>query len=87
MGFVGPEQDGLSTSSGSTLDARGNVARDATTPPVPGVFVAGDMRPGPVADRLGDRRGRACAAGVDEYLSGSTKLPKPILPTERSLTV
>jgi hypothetical protein len=31
--------------------------------------------------------GRACAAGVDEYLSGSTKLPRPIPPTARPMMV
>ena len=31
--------------------------------------------------------GRACAAGVDAYLTGSTTLPKPIKPTERPVTV
>ena len=29
----------------------------------------------------------ACAAGVDEYLSGSTKLPRPIPPTARQMMV
>jgi glutamate synthase (NADPH/NADH) small chain len=31
--------------------------------------------------------GRACAAGVDEYLSGTTKLPRPIPPTARQMMV
>jgi glutamate synthase (NADPH/NADH) small chain len=31
--------------------------------------------------------GRAAAAGVDAYLSGSTTLPSPIPPTARPLTV
>jgi glutamate synthase (NADPH) small chain len=29
--------------------------------------------------------GRACAAGVDEYLMGETRLPAPIPPTARPL--
>jgi glutamate synthase (NADPH/NADH) small chain len=29
--------------------------------------------------------GRACAAAVDSFLSGSTTLPAPIVPTARGL--
>jgi glutamate synthase (NADPH/NADH) small chain len=29
--------------------------------------------------------GRACAAAVDQYLSGETSLPAPIRPTDRPL--
>ncbi len=44
MGFVGPEREGLLEQLGVTLDARGNVARDAAfMTSVPGVFVCGDM--------------------------------------------
>ena len=43
MGFVGPERDGLLTDLGVEITDRGNVARDADSPPVPGVYVAGDM--------------------------------------------
>jgi glutamate synthase (NADPH/NADH) small chain len=29
--------------------------------------------------------GRACAAGVDKWLMGSTQLPRPIAPTTQQL--
>ena len=64
MGFVGPEQKGLLTELGVELTDRGNVARgnDFQTS-VPGVFVAGDHGSGPVADRVGDRRGPGRGGG------------------------
>jgi len=31
--------------------------------------------------------GRACAQGVDEWLTGSSALPRPVNPTDRPLTV
>ena len=64
MGFTGPAPEGLLAQLGVELDARGNVARDASyASTVPGVFVAGDAGRGPVADRLGHRRGSLCRRG------------------------
>ena len=88
MGFVGPEKDSVISQLGVSLDERGNVKRDndyATD--VPGVFVAGDAGRGQSLIVWAIAEGRACAAGVDEYLSGSTKLPKPIPPTARQMMV
>jgi glutamate synthase (NADPH/NADH) small chain len=53
---------------------------------VPGVFVAGDMGRGQSLIVWAIAEGRACAAGVDRYLMGSTTLPVPIGPTTRPLT-
>ncbi len=88
MGFVGPETDTVVAQLGVGLDERGNVARDddyATD--VPGVFVCGDAGRGQSLIVWAIAEGRACAAGVDAYLSGSTKLPRPIPPTARQLMV
>ncbi|HVK44969.1 MAG TPA: glutamate synthase subunit beta [Micropruina sp.] len=88
MGFVGPEKGGLVDQLGVDLDPRGNIARNenyATS--VPGVFVCGDAGRGQSLIVWAIAEGRSCANGVDSYLQGSSKLPKPILPTERSLTV
>ena len=52
---------------------------------VPGVFVAGDMGRGQSLIVWAIAEGRACAAAVDEYLSGETALPAPIRPTDRPL--
>ena len=56
MGFVGPERDGLLTDLGVEFTGAAT-SRDADfATSVPGVFVAGDMGQGAVADRVGDRR-------------------------------
>jgi len=54
---------------------------------VPGVFVAGDAGRGQSLIVWAIAEGRAAAAAVDAYLSGSTTLPAPIPPTARPLTV
>jgi glutamate synthase (NADPH/NADH) small chain len=88
MGFVGPESDTVVAQLGVTLDERGNIKRDrnyATN--VDGVFVCGDAGRGQSLIVWAIAEGRACAAGVDAYLSGSTKLPMPIPPTARQMMV
>ena len=88
MGFTGPETDGVVEQLGVDLDERGNVARDehyATS--VDGVFVAGDAGRGQSLIVWAIAEGRAAAAGVDAWLTGSTTLPAPIPPTERPISV
>jgi glutamate synthase (NADPH/NADH) small chain len=88
MGFTGPEKEGLVEQLGVELDARGNVVRDATyASSVPGVFVAGDVGRGQSLIVWAIAEGRAAAAGVDTYLTGSSTLPVPIKPHERPLGV
>ncbi len=88
MGFTGPEQPGVVEQLGVSLDDRGNVARnnDYATD-VDGVFACGDAGRGQSLIVWAIAEGRACAAGVDQFLSGSTKLPKPIPPTARQMLV
>ena len=87
MGFVGPEKGSWLDQLGVSFDDRGNVARDARfMTNVPGVFVAGDMGRGQSLIVWAIAEGRACAAGVDEWLMGSSALPAPITPTARPLT-
>jgi glutamate synthase (NADPH/NADH) small chain len=80
MGFVSPVQ-GILDSFGVEKDARGN-ARAATegdkayTTSVDKVFAAGDMRRGQSLVVWAIREGRQCARAVDEYLMGSTVLPR-----------
>jgi glutamate synthase (NADPH/NADH) small chain len=88
MGFTGPEKAGLVEQLGVDLDGRGNIARDdsyATS--VDGVFVAGDAGRGQSLIVWAIAEGRAAAAAVDQYLTGSTNLPVPIPPTARPLVV
>jgi glutamate synthase (NADPH) small chain len=88
MGFVGPEANTVISQLGVTLDERGNVGRDKNyATDVDGVFVCGDAGRGQSLIVWAIAEGRACAAGVDEYLSGSTKLPRPIPPTARQMMV
>ncbi|MGA8257656.1 MAG: glutamate synthase subunit beta [Nocardioides sp.] len=86
MGFVGPEKPGLVEQLGVDLDERGNVARDnGYMTSVSGVFSAGDVGRGQSLIVWAIAEGRAAAAAVDQYLTGSTALPSPIPPTARPL--
>jgi glutamate synthase (NADPH/NADH) small chain len=80
MGFVSPVGGVLET-FGVDKDARGNAKADtdgvgcyATN--VPKVFVAGDMRRGQSLVVWAIREGRQCARAVDEFLMGSSTLPR-----------
>ena len=86
MGFVGPERGPLIEQLGVELDARGNLARDgrwATN--VEGTYVCGDMGRGQSLIVWAIAEGRACAAAVDAYLTGSTDLPAVVEPTSMPL--
>ncbi len=88
MGFTGPEKAGLVEQLGVELDERGNVARDASyMSSVEGVFTAGDVGRGQSLIVWAIAEGRAAAAAVDTFLTGSTTLPSPIRPTDRPLLV
>ena len=78
MGFVSPVQDGLLTSLDVRLDGRGNVEANVMNykSSVPKVFAAGDMRRGQSLVVWAIREGRQAARAVDEYLMGSTTLPR-----------
>ena len=88
MGFTGPERGPLLEQLEVELDERGNVRRDRDfMSSVEGVFVAGDAGRGQSLIVWAIAEGRSAAAGVDRWLSGSTTLPAPILPTARPLVV
>ena len=80
MGFVSPVQS-LLESFGVQKDARGNAS--ATTDgngcyatSVPKVFAAGDIRRGQSLVVWAIREGRQCARAVDEFLMGTSDLPR-----------
>ncbi len=78
MGFVHPVHEGLLKTLGVDLDPRGNV-RAATADyqtSVPKVFSSGDMRRGQSLVVWAIREGRQCAASIDQFLMGSTTLPR-----------
>jgi glutamate synthase (NADPH/NADH) small chain len=78
MGFVSPVQDGLLKSLDVKIDGRGNVEANVMNykTSVPKVFSAGDMRRGQSLVVWAIREGRQAARAVDEYLMGSTTLPR-----------
>ena len=78
MGFLGPHKNALLEQAGVTLDARGNVAANTLDYRTSrdGVFAAGDMRRGQSLVVWAIREGRQCAAAVDQFLMGTTSLPR-----------
>ncbi|MGW1911220.1 glutamate synthase subunit beta [Streptomyces sp. NPDC002076] len=89
LGFSGPDQkDGLIGQLGLELETRGTIARDdgfATN--VPGVFAAGDAARGQSLIVWAIAEGRAVAAAVDRWLTGSSRLPAPVSPRDRPMRV
>lgn len=80
MGFVSPVGTVLE-SFGVEKDARGNAkatteAVDGYRTSVPEVFAAGDMRRGQSLVVWAIREGRQAARAVDEFLMGSSELPR-----------
>jgi glutamate synthase (NADPH/NADH) small chain len=75
LGFTGPVKNGMLEQFGVNLDARSNVAADASyMTSVPGVFSAGDMRRGQSLVVWAISEGRKAAIAIDKYLSGSSTL-------------
>jgi glutamate synthase (NADPH/NADH) small chain len=77
MGFTNPLAQVLDA-FGVEKDARGNVKADTThyRTNVDKVFAAGDMRRGQSLVVWAIREGRQCARSVDEFLMGSSVLPR-----------
>ena len=88
MGFTGPEPGSVIAQLGLELDDRGLVKRypDYRTD-VDGVYVCGDAGRGQSLIVWAIAEGRAGAAAVDKYLTGTTNLPAPIAATARPLVV
>ena len=78
MGFLHPVRTGLLDDLKVELDARGNVKADTVKyqSSNPKVFAAGDMRRGQSLVVWAIREGRQAARAVDEYLMGSSDLPR-----------
>jgi len=78
MGFVHPVHEGLLKTLGVDLDQRGNVRANTTDYQTsrPNVFSAGDMRRGQSLVVWAIREGRLCARAIDQFLMGTTNLPR-----------
>jgi glutamate synthase (NADPH) small chain len=85
MGYTGPEPE-LLDQLGVTIDDRSRAARNADySTSAEGVFVCGDAGRGQSLIVWAIAEGRACAASVDKYLSGVTKLPQPVQATAQPI--
>ena len=79
LGFSGPESE----SFGLDVAETGAFTRDDSyASATPGIFVAGDAGRGQSLIVWGIAEGRAAAAEVDRFLTGSTRLPAPVRPTD-----
>jgi len=78
MGFVHPVHEGMIKNLDLALDQRGNISastEDYRTS-IDKVFTAGDMRRGQSLVVWAIREGRQAAHAVDQYLMGSSLLPR-----------
>jgi len=78
MGFVHPVFEGMLEDLGTKLDGRGNVLANTLDyqTSIPKVFAAGDMRRGQSLVVWAIREGRQAARSADEFLMGSSTLPR-----------
>jgi glutamate synthase (NADPH) small chain len=78
MGFVHPVRQGAVESLNLALDPRGNLKADTRNyrTSVDKVFGCGDARRGQSLVVWAIREGRQCARAIDEFLMGSSKLPR-----------
>ncbi len=81
MGYVHPLHDTVLAQLGVEKDNRGNVkatteGKGSYQTSLPKVFAAGDMRRGQSLVVWAIREGRQCARAVDEFLMGSSDLPR-----------
>ena len=86
MGFTGTDVSSAAADLG-VADNGGLVARDAAYAASEGVFVVGDAGRGASLIVWAIAEGRAAAASVDAYLTGSTFLPSPVNAHEVALRV
>jgi glutamate synthase (NADPH/NADH) small chain len=78
MGFVGPRKAGLVDDTGVALDPRSNVKANVLDYKTSEnkIFACGDMRRGQSLVVWAIREGRQAARAVDEFLMGSSTLPR-----------
>ena len=78
MGFINPVHEGMLKSLNIDYDGFGNVKADTENyrTSIDKVFCAGDMRRGQSLVVWAIREGRQCARAIDEFLMGTTTLPR-----------
>ncbi|WP_120004424.1 glutamate synthase subunit beta [Nesterenkonia muleiensis] len=88
LGFTGAESQTLTDQLQVDFTSRGTIGRaeDYQTN-VEGVFTVGDAGRGASLVVWAIAEGRAAAAKVDQYLEGSTRLPAPVAPSDRAISL
>jgi len=78
MGFLGPRSSGMVEQSGVDLDLRSNIRASTIDyrTSASKLFAAGDMRRGQSLVVWAIREGRQCARAIDEFLMGTSLLPR-----------
>ena len=78
MGFLGPRKAGLVDQAGTELDPRSNVKANVVDYKTTAdkIFACGDMRRGQSLVVWAIREGRQCARAVDQFLMGTSDLPR-----------
>jgi glutamate synthase (NADPH) small chain len=85
-GFVGTDVPEVVTNLGARLDPDGTVAIDTRWQTAqPGVYACGDASRGASLVVWAIAEGRACAAAVDDALTGLSELPTPVPPHAAAL--
>jgi glutamate synthase (NADPH/NADH) small chain len=88
LGFTGVEGEDMNNQSNIALDNRGNVQRqDNWSTNADGVFVAGDAGRGQSLIVWAIAEGRSAAAAIDEYLEGTSELPRPVKTADRPISI
>ena len=88
MGFTGPETAAMTDQLPVPVDDAGLLERDRDYETVEsGVFVAGDAGRGQSLIVWAIAEGRAAASAIDRFLEGTTELPFPVKPTDRSFRI
>ena len=88
LGFTGAQKDTLTSQLGMEFSSRGAVGRgeDYQTN-VEGIFTVGDAGRGASLVVWAIAEGRAAAKEVDEFLEGSSRLPAPVKPSDRAISL
>lgn len=88
LGFAGAEQRSLSAQLSVQFTPAGTLGRaeDYQTS-AEGVFTVGDAGRGASLVVWAIAEGRAAAAAVDQYLEGATRLPAPVAPSDRGISL
>ena len=88
LGYTGAQQQDLGEQIAVDFSSAGTISRteDYQTS-AEGVFAVGDAGRGASLVVWAIAEGRAAAAKVDEYLQGSTRLPAPVKPSDRAISL